>query len=97
MKATPAYCNALIYLASDSFKFTVSRITTIKVIGNSPPEPFRIFEDISEKIGTFFLTKEIYPTYENVKNLQEWIVYLFENGKKKSNYDAEEKIYAMII
>jgi hypothetical protein len=32
-----------------------------------------------------------------VKNLQEWIIFLYENSKKKSNYYLEESIYQMII
>lgn len=39
----------------------------------------------------------IYPTYENVKNLQEWVTFLFEGSKKKNNYLLEESIYRMII
>jgi hypothetical protein len=32
-----------------------------------------------------------------VKNLQEWIVFLFESNKKKNNYYMEESIYRRII
>lgn len=39
----------------------------------------------------------IYPTYENVKNLQEWVTFLYEGSKKKNNYLLEESIYSMII
>ena len=40
---------------------------------------------------------EMCPSYENVKNLQEWILFLYENINRKNNYDMEEKIYQMII
>jgi lipopolysaccharide biosynthesis regulator YciM len=40
---------------------------------------------------------EIIPSYENVKNIQEWVTFLFENIKKKNIYDLEDKIYDMII
>jgi hypothetical protein len=36
---------------TDNIKFTISRVTTIKVMGNSPPEPFRILEDLNEKVS----------------------------------------------
>ena len=32
-----------------------------------------------------------------MKNLQEWIIFLYENSKKKNNYYLEESIYQMII
>ena len=37
------------------------------------------------------------PSYENVRNIQEWIMFLYENVKKKANYDLEDKIYIMLI
>ena len=37
------------------------------------------------------------PSYENVRNIQEWIIFLYENVKKKANYDLEDKIYIMLI
>ncbi len=40
---------------------------------------------------------EIKPTYEKIKNLQEWIMFLYDNVRQKNNYDMEEKIYQMII
>jgi hypothetical protein len=39
----------------------------------------------------------IFPTYENVKNLQEWVTFLYEGSKKKNNYLLEDSIYSMII
>ena len=44
-----------------------------------------------------FINAEISPSYENLKNLQEWIIFLYENINRKNNYDMEEKIYQMII
>ena len=32
-----------------------------------------------------------------MKNLQEWVIFLYENSKKKSNYYFEESVYQMII
>lgn len=52
MKALPTFGNPIDYKAPDCIKLVISRITTIKVVGNSPPEPFKIFEDISEQIST---------------------------------------------
>ena len=43
------------------------------------------------------LEVEICPSYENVKNLQEWILFLYENINRKNNYDMEEKTHQMII
>ena len=51
MKALPAFGFFLDYAAADSIKLVISRITTIKAAGNSPPEPFKIFEDLSEQIS----------------------------------------------
>lgn len=38
------YMKDMPQFASDCIKFTTSRITAIKVVGNSAPEPFRIIE-----------------------------------------------------
>ena len=32
---------------------------------------------------------EISPSYENLRNLQEWIAFLYENINRKNNYDME--------
>ena len=53
MKTLPTFSTFPNNKAADAIKFTISRITTIKVAGNSPPEPFRIFEDITEQISTY--------------------------------------------
>lgn len=74
---------------SDSFSFSISRVTTIRVIANSPPEPFKIYEDLKEKV-------EIVPAYEKIYNLREWLAFLIDTAKQKNNYDMEDKIYEMI-
>ena len=68
----------------------ISRVTTIKATANSPPEAFKIYEDLRERV-------EITPAYEKIKNLREWIYFLFHTVREKNNYDMEEKIYEMII
>lgn len=35
-------------------KFAITRVTTIKSVGNSPPEPFKIYEDVNEQISTLY-------------------------------------------
>ena len=44
---------------------------------------------MSDQISTIVFIKGIYPTYENVKNLQEWLVFLYNGSKKKNNYLLE--------
>ena len=51
MKTLPQFGKFIFYVATGSLKFTITRVTTIKAMGNSPPEPFKVFEDINEKIG----------------------------------------------
>jgi hypothetical protein len=52
----------------------------IKASVNSPPEPFKIVEDLKEVI-------EIKPAYEKIKNLQEWLIFLIDNIRQKNNLD----------
>jgi hypothetical protein len=52
----------------------------IKAQANTAPEPFRVLEDLKE-------TVEIKPNYEKVKNLQEWICFLYESAREKNNFD----------
>ena len=42
----PSYCIFSIYLANNVMRLTINRLTTIRVSGSNPPEPFKIIEDI---------------------------------------------------
>ena len=88
MKNLPTFSKVFVIpIGNEGFKFSTTRVTSIKVIPNSPPEAFKIFEDMNEKVCKFYLIVEVYPTYENVKKLQDWINFLFENSRMKINYD----------
>ena len=43
MKEKPVFGTVSSYIAADCIKFNTVRITAIKVVGNSAPEPFKIF------------------------------------------------------
>jgi lipopolysaccharide biosynthesis regulator YciM len=62
----------------------------IRAQANVAPEPFIVKEDLKEVV-------EIKPNYEKVKNLEEWIRFLYQSAKEKNNFDMEHKIYQMII
>ena len=67
-----------------------TKIITIRSSTSAPPEPFRNYDDISTRIS-------IYPSYESVEKLMDWIVTLYDYAKKKNSFDLEDSIHEMMV
>jgi hypothetical protein len=67
--------------------FVTTKITTIRSSTSTPPEPFKSYDDLSSRISIRVINIDIYPSYESVDKLMDWIITLYEYAKKKISFE----------